>query len=476
MSETQPLRCDRDWPEYYFEHDGKHKIVDFDPKGDPDNPMDWPKRYRWCIVLLLAFMAFTVTFTCIGLVPVASHIVQDLEGHKDKNASVLFVTIWELGEAAGPLLIAPLSEVFGRYPVFNVCNALFIAGVVMTALSHDVSVLIFARFLTGCAVASNVLNPAVVGDIFPPESRGKAMSAVMVAPLLGGAFGPAVAASFAQATGWREVMWLAVGLAGIAELTYLTLFRETYKVPILQRRAARLRRETGDQGFRCKYDLEGAASMSTALESMFRPFVVLSGSLILQIMSLWGAMVFAFFYIMSTTLPDMLQDVYGFDAALTGVSFMTFSVGSIFGIITCNLLVDRLYVKLQERPGDKIYPEGRLPLVVFGAFTLPFIIALYGWSAGAHFPVAVLLLAVVLMGFAMMCSVVPMLTYVTDTFELYSASALTTVLVTRCLAGTFLPLATSPLTNKFGYGFGFTLLAAACLVLAPVPVCTVETL
>ncbi|KAK3697494.1 hypothetical protein LTR37_017440 [Vermiconidia calcicola] len=122
-------------------------------------------------------------------------------------------------------------------------------------------------------------------------------------------------------------------------------------------------------------------------------------------------------------------------------------VGSILGIITCDLLVDRLYVKLRKRHGNKIYPEGRLPLVVFGAFTLPSIIALYGWSAAAHLPVAVLLLAVVLMGFAMMCSMVPMLTYVTDAFELYSASALTAVLVTRCLAGTFLPLATSPLTD-----------------------------
>lgn len=39
---------------------GKTSIVEFDHNGDPDNPLDWKPWYRWSIVLLLAFMAFTV--------------------------------------------------------------------------------------------------------------------------------------------------------------------------------------------------------------------------------------------------------------------------------------------------------------------------------------------------------------------------------------------------------------------------------
>jgi hypothetical protein len=81
-----------------------------------------------------------------------------------------------------------------------------------------------------------------------------------------------------------------------------------------------------------------------------------------------------------------------------------------------------------------------------------------------------LLLSVVLQGYAVILSIVPMLTYVTDAFSIYSASALTAVLITRCLAGTFLPLTTAPLTDRLGYGYGFTCLAAACLALAPIPV------
>jgi hypothetical protein len=34
--------------------------VDFDPDGDPDNPLEWTRRYKLEVVSLLVIMAFTV--------------------------------------------------------------------------------------------------------------------------------------------------------------------------------------------------------------------------------------------------------------------------------------------------------------------------------------------------------------------------------------------------------------------------------
>lgn len=265
------------------------------------------------------------TFTCIAPVPVAGRIVEDLDGRPNKEASVLLVTIWELGEAAGPLLIAPMSELFGRYPVYNAANIMFIVAVVITALSESSHVLIFARFLNGIATASNVLNPAIIGDIFPSEERGSAMSLTMLAPLLGGAVGPAIAGAIAQSAGWRWIIRMSIILSAAAELAFLFLFRETYKVRVLQRRAARLRKETGDESFKTEFDAESPDAWSAFGNSIARPITVFFSSVVLQLMSLYGALVFSFFYVMSTTLPDILQDVYHLSPALTGTSMMSFS-------------------------------------------------------------------------------------------------------------------------------------------------------
>ena len=65
MDETQPLlqntnnreverrRSDSNVPKNALS-------VDFDPDGDAENPLEWPKTFRWTVVALLAFMAFTV--------------------------------------------------------------------------------------------------------------------------------------------------------------------------------------------------------------------------------------------------------------------------------------------------------------------------------------------------------------------------------------------------------------------------------
>ena len=57
MDETQSLLGHVD------EHQHRtavQSLIDFDPNGDPDNPMDWPKTYKLGVVTLLAVMAFTV--------------------------------------------------------------------------------------------------------------------------------------------------------------------------------------------------------------------------------------------------------------------------------------------------------------------------------------------------------------------------------------------------------------------------------
>lgn len=313
-------------------------IVEFDPNGDPENPMDWPSAYKWGIVALLAAMAFTVTFTCISVVPIANIIVDDLEhGAGSSEAMVLMVTIWELGEAAGPLFIAPLSELFGRYPVLNAANVLFIAFTALSALSPTTTVLIVARALTGAAVASNVLSPAIVGDLFPSEQRGAAMSLIQLAPLTGGAIGPAIAGAISQSAGWRMGIWLSAALAVVLEVLFLTLFRETYKVPILKRKAAHLRKETGNPALKSAFDVKGGVHSWSALwDSAMRPVMILKSSFVLQILSFYGSFLFSFFYIMSTTLPAILQDLYFFTPAETGLAFITFSESS--PVTQCKIL------------------------------------------------------------------------------------------------------------------------------------------
>lgn len=58
VSEGTPLLGH--FPEYDGEFKDGDLILEFDPKGDRENPREWPSSFKWAIVLLLACMAFTV--------------------------------------------------------------------------------------------------------------------------------------------------------------------------------------------------------------------------------------------------------------------------------------------------------------------------------------------------------------------------------------------------------------------------------
>jgi hypothetical protein len=137
--------------------------------------------------------------------------------------------------------------------------------------------------------------------------------------------------------------------------------------------------------------------------------------------------------------------------------------------LVCNFTLDRIYVRLRG-PEGKGKPEYRLPLSIIGALLLPFSVTAYGWIAEYQLPAVLLLASVALMGFTLLLTVIPLSAYVVDACGMYSASAMTGVIVTRCLMGTFLPLAAGPLADRLGYGLGFSCLGALSLCLAIIPI------
>ena len=71
-----------------------------------------------------------------------------------------------------------------------------------------------------------------------------------------------------------------------------------------------------------------------------RPADVLFGSGVLSTLSLFGSVAFAYYYIMSVTLSDILQDRYGLSPALTGSSFMSFSKYTITSHLSLSVVLD----------------------------------------------------------------------------------------------------------------------------------------
>jgi multidrug resistance protein len=135
-------------------------------------------------------------------------VMQEFETNSEMLATFV-VSVFVLGFAFGPLLLAPLSELYGRTIVYHVCNVLFVVFTVMCAVATNMGMLIAARFLAGFAgVAVITCGGGSIADVFPAERRGGAMAIWSLGPLLGPVIGPVAGGFLVEAKGWRWVFWI----------------------------------------------------------------------------------------------------------------------------------------------------------------------------------------------------------------------------------------------------------------------------
>lgn len=126
-----------------------------------------------------------------------------------ETIGTLTVSIYVLGFALGPLVLSPLSEMYGRLIIYQSTNFIFLAFMLGCALSKDITEFLIFRFISGCAGSAPLtIGGGTLADLFPQEERGKMMGLFALGPLLGPVIGPIAGGFIAEDIGWRWTFWV----------------------------------------------------------------------------------------------------------------------------------------------------------------------------------------------------------------------------------------------------------------------------
>lgn len=87
-------------------------LVDFDGKDDPYRPINWPFRKKVIHTALYGFTTFGITFASSVYSAGIGQIAHDF--NVGTEVSTLGISLMLLGFGLGPLIWAPLSELYGR--------------------------------------------------------------------------------------------------------------------------------------------------------------------------------------------------------------------------------------------------------------------------------------------------------------------------------------------------------------------------
>ena len=135
-----------------------------------------------------------------------------------KPVVTLGVTTYLFGLALGSVILAPISEIYGRKPVYICSMSLFIILLIPCGLATSLPEVLVVRFLGAVAGSAMLTNaPGSVSDIVTDEYRALAISIWWsIGPLNGPTFGPIIGGFVTQYLGWRWINWIVMVLSGVA--------------------------------------------------------------------------------------------------------------------------------------------------------------------------------------------------------------------------------------------------------------------
>ena len=352
-------------------------------------------------------------------------------------------SLFVLGFAIGPLLWAPMSELFGRQLLFFITYAALTAFNAGAAGAQNIESLLILRFFAGAFGSSPLTNAGgVIADMFPARERGLAMTLFAAAPFMGPALGPIVGGFVGETVGWRWVEGVLAIFTGALWLIAAFLVPETYAPVILRKRAAELSKRTGQV---YKTQKEASTSKEAAgfgkifKTSLSRPWVLLFREPIVLLFSIYMAIVYGILYMLFAAFPIVYQQNRGWSPGIGGLSFLGVAAGMMFAV-AYSIWDNKRYAKISDAHRGFAPPEARLPPTIVGGLAVPIGLFWFAWTNGANIHWIVSIIAGAPFGFGTVLIFLGVMNYLIDTYTIHAASVLAANSVLRSLFGAAFPL------------------------------------
>lgn len=458
------LNSDKSKIESEKELDNDIQLVTF-VTNDPENPHNWSMRIRWLYTILLSVLVISVAYgsACVtgGLFLINDRYNVSLE------VSILTCSLMVIGFSLGPLIWSPVSDLYGRRTAYFISLGLYTIFNIPCALSPNIGGLLVCRFLCGVWSSSGLcLVGGSIADMFPASTRGKAIAFFAFAPYCGPVFGPLVNGFISVSTNRLDlVFWVNMAFAGVMWIV-IALIPETYAPVILKKRAAKLRKETGNPKIMTEQEAQGISLKEMLHSCVLRPLYFAATEIVLDLMCLYVCLIYSLLYAFFFAYPVIFGELYGYRDNIIGLMFIPILIGAVAALATTSWCESK-YVRItKERvptPEDRLLgamigaPFAAIALWILGATSYMHIIWVGPASSGLAF------------GFGMVLIYYSLNNYIIDCYAMFASSALATKVFLRSAGGAAFPLFTNQMYYKLGLNWASWLLAFISTVMVVIP-------
>jgi len=322
----------------------------------------YPKSIRLIVVglllgILMSAMDNTIVTTAMGT------IVSDLGG---MDQFIWVTSAYMVAVMAGTPIFGKLSDMYGRKRFYIFGLILFLIGSVLCGFAGTITQLSLFRVIQG--IGGGALTPiafAIVFDIFPPKSRGKATGLFGAVFGLSSIVGPMLGAFITDSIGWNWVFFINVPIGIVSFILIMAFYKESpehRKQQIDWFGALTLVGAVVCLMFALELGGGKYAWDSLQILGLFFGFAVLLISFLLierkasepiisfdmfKVRLFATSSVVALFYgaafiVVTVYIPIFVQGVYGGSATNSGLILMPMMIGSVIGSQSGGLLSTRM--------------------------------------------------------------------------------------------------------------------------------------
>jgi MFS family permease len=265
------------------------------------------------------------------------------EFHISRTAAIMNITLYTVGLGIGPLIFAPLSEVYGRRWIYTIAYTCLLAFTAGAASSPNFTTLLVCRFLAGLFGSVGIaIGAGTIADVWP-AGRERAIASLffVLCPFLAPTLAPLVGiySMTAHPDSWKRTQWTMLFM-GVPIWPFVLGMQETatdlVKVKIRK-------------------------SIFLPLKMLLTDLIVLS----LTIHTSFGyALIFSFF---SSFFYILTMD-YGFNTKQASLCLLSLIVGY-FCALCLYVAFDKCFFTSRNHAVSPV-PEKRLYVAILGGFLL----------------------------------------------------------------------------------------------------------
>ncbi|KDN35401.1 hypothetical protein RSAG8_11622, partial [Rhizoctonia solani AG-8 WAC10335] len=415
-------------------------LMSWDDPDNHTNPRNWGKRRRWFITVL----------GCVAML------------------NVLFL----VGYGTGTLIWSYLSGKYGRRPVLLLGSAGYTAFQIGTALAPNIGTLLAFRLLGGAFAACLLtVSRIIIIDIWSDGAYDKVFAVFNFSLFMSPILGPIVAGYMSVAgADWR---WIFRGLAvfaGLYTIVLTLILPETSERAILRKRAARLRRSTGDEQYPSGF--ERRESWTEIVEFLLKELITSFREPEPRVSMVYMTFIYGCVYLPLAAYPIVFTQGHNLNAGVSGLMYLPLLGGEIAGVAIYIIVFNLKNMRFSRKFARRISPSDReynlLDITIWAAPLYAISFFWFGWTSYPSISYLAPAFSGILSGFSVALIVLSLYNHVVDSYEDRGAIIMMVSLVVQsAFAGGFIPLATM-MYERLNPRIASTILGAIAVAMVPI--------